>query len=61
MEEATLLCNEIVLLNKGILIESGNPKELIAKYTQESLVIITNDVGKQTTVRFKKESLINTV
>ncbi|MGO2564982.1 MAG: ABC transporter ATP-binding protein [Brochothrix thermosphacta] len=57
MEEATLLCNEIVLLNKGILIESGNPKELIAKYTQESLVIITNDVGKQTTVRFKKESL----
>ncbi|ANZ96015.1 ABC transporter ATP-binding protein [Brochothrix thermosphacta] len=57
MEEATLLCNEIVLLNKGILIESGNPKELIAKYTQESLVIITNDVGKQTTVPFKKESL----
>lgn len=57
MEEATLLCNKLVLLNKGVLIESGNPKELIAKYTQESLVIITNDVGKQTTVPFKKESL----
>ena len=57
MEEATLLCNKIVLLNKGILIESGNPKELIAKYTQESLVIITNVVGKQTMVDFKRESL----
>ena len=57
MEEATLLCNNLVLLNKGVLIESGNPKELIAKYTQESLVIITNVVGKQTMVDFKRESL----
>lgn len=41
MHEATLLCNKIVLLNKGKLIEQGSPKELIAKYNSKKKVELT--------------------
>ena len=32
MHEATILCDKIVLLNKGKIVEEGKPAELIQKY-----------------------------
>ena len=32
MNEATLLCDNLALLNKGKLIEQGNPADIIQKY-----------------------------
>lgn len=41
MHEATLLCDNLVLLNKGKLIEQGSPLGLIRKYNRERTVKIT--------------------
>lgn len=38
MKEATLLCDRLVLLNKGDIVESGTPKEIIAKYNTNKRV-----------------------
>lgn len=35
MHEATLLCDHLVLLNNGRLVEQGSPKKLITKYNSE--------------------------
>ena len=35
MNEATLLCDNLALLNKGDLIEQGSPGEIIQKYNTE--------------------------
>lgn len=41
MNEATLLCDELVLLNKGHLVERGEPKNIIQKYNQNKKVQLT--------------------
>lgn len=41
MVEATVLCDHLVLLNKGRLVEQGSPQELIAKYNKDKKVNIT--------------------
>lgn len=41
MNEATLLCNNLVLLHKGTIVECGNPKEIIQKYNTKKEVKIT--------------------
>lgn len=41
MNEATLLCDELVLLNKGHLVERGEPKNIIQKYNQNKKVKLT--------------------
>lgn len=40
MVEATLLCDQLVLLNQGHLVEQGSPKEIIAKYNTDKRVRI---------------------
>lgn len=37
MNEATLLCDNLALLNKGKLIEQGNPADIIQKYNTNKL------------------------
>ncbi|NLQ92762.1 ABC transporter ATP-binding protein [Streptococcus mutans] len=38
MNEATLLCDKLALLNEGRLVEQGSPKDLIQKYNQNKRV-----------------------
>lgn len=40
MVEATLLCDQLVLLNQGNLVEQGSPKAIIAKYNTNKRVRI---------------------
>lgn len=40
MNEATLLCDRLVLLNQGNIVESGTPKEIINRYNTKKKVRI---------------------
>lgn len=46
MHEATILCDKIVLLNKGQIVEAGTPSDLIQKYNTDKRVKITYQSGK---------------
>lgn len=41
MNEATLLCDDLALLNKGHLVEQGSPKTIIQKYNKAKKVELT--------------------
>jgi len=44
MEEATKLCDHLALLNEGVIVEYGTPKELCIKHNQEKKYkVILND------------------
>lgn len=43
MHEATLLCDNLALLDKGNLVETGHPKDLIKKYHTDKKVVVTYD------------------
>lgn len=53
MNEATLLCDNLALLNKGDLIEQGNPSEIIQKYNTEKKVAVTYSDSTKKVVRFE--------
>ena len=54
MHEATILCDEIVLLNKGQIVESGTPSDLIQKYNTDKRVKITYRSGKEDYLSFSE-------
>lgn len=53
MNEATLLCDNLALLNKGDLIEQGSPSEIIQKYNTEKKVAATYSDSTKKVVRFE--------
>lgn len=53
MNEATLLCDKLALLNKGDLIEQGSPSEIIQKYNTEKKVAVTYSDSTKKVVRFE--------
>jgi len=53
MNEATLLCDNLALLNKGDLIEQGSPSEIIQKYNMEKKVTVTYSDYTKKVVRFE--------
>ena len=53
MNEATLLCDNLALLNKGDLIEQGSPNEIIQKYNTEKNVAVTYSDSTKKVVRFE--------
>lgn len=53
MNEATLLCDDLALLNKGDLIEQGSPSEIIQKYNTEKKVAVTYSDSTKKVVRFE--------
>lgn len=53
MNEATLLCDNLALLNKGELIEQGSPGEIIQKYNTEKKVAVTYSDSTKKVVRFE--------
>ena len=54
MHEATILCDKIVLLNKGQIVEAGTPSDLIQKYTTDKRVKITYHSGKEDYLSFSE-------
>ncbi|EHJ53064.1 ABC transporter ATP-binding protein [Streptococcus macacae] len=54
MHEATLLCDNLALLNKGVLVEQGSPENLIQKYNTDKKVTITYQDKHQLTVAFSE-------
>ena len=53
MNEATLLCDNLALLNKGDLIEQGSPSEIIQKYNTGKKVAVTYSDSTKKVVRFE--------
>lgn len=53
MNEATLLCDNLALLNKGDLIEQESPSEIIQKYNTEKKVAVTYSDSTKKVVRFE--------
>lgn len=53
MNEATLLCDNLALLNKGDLIEQGSPGEIIQKYNTEKNIAVTYSDSTKKVVRFE--------
>ncbi|MEX2804424.1 ABC transporter ATP-binding protein [Streptococcus sp. H31] len=61
MHEATLLCDNLALLNKGKLVEQGNPYDLIQKYNVNKAVKIIYQDGQTTVVPFTELTKITKV
>ncbi|TWS99096.1 ABC transporter ATP-binding protein [Streptococcus cuniculipharyngis] len=53
MNEATLLCDYVALLNKGKLVEQGAPSELIQKYNKDKKIKVTDYNGNRLTFDFR--------
>ena len=54
MHEATILCDKIVLLNKGQIVEAGTPSDLIQKYHTAKRVKITYQSGEENYLSFSE-------
>lgn len=54
MHEATILCDKIVLLNKGQIVEAGTPSDLIQKYNTAKRVKITYQSGEENCLSFSE-------
>ena len=54
MNEATLLCDRLSLLNRGHLIEYGTPSSIIQKYNHEKKVQLTFPDETQTQITFEE-------
>ena len=54
MNEATLLCERLSLLNRGHLIEYGTPSSIIQKYNHEKKVQLTFSDETQTEITFEE-------
>ena len=52
MNEATLLCDKLALLNEGRLVEQGSPKDLIQKYNQNKQVKLSYQDGSERILDF---------
>ncbi|HEM4148109.1 TPA: ABC transporter ATP-binding protein [Streptococcus suis] len=52
MNEATLLCDYVALLNKGKLVEQGAPSKLIQKYNKDKKIKVTDYNGNRLTFDF---------
>ena len=54
MHGATILCDKIVLLNKGQIVEAGTPSDLIQKYNTAKRVKITYQSGEENYLSFSE-------
>ncbi|HEM2735449.1 TPA: ABC transporter ATP-binding protein [Streptococcus suis] len=54
MAEATFLCDQLVLLNQGNLVEKGSPQDLIHKYNVTKKVTVTFEDGSDHELLFSE-------
>ena len=60
MNEATLLCDRLSLLNKGNLIEYGSPQDIIQKYHVDKKVRVVYNDGREQIVPFEELPQLDT-
>jgi ABC-2 type transport system ATP-binding protein len=58
MEEASKLCDNIALLNEGIILEYGSPEEICRKYNDQNKVTILCKDGKELILPNSSESVL---
>lgn len=56
MHEAEKLCDNILLLNEGDIIEEGTPREICLKYNPENTIELVLKNGEKRVLQNKKES-----
>ena len=54
MHEASALCDRLALLNKGVLVEYGEPKAIIQKYNAAKKVKISYENGETEQISFSE-------
>lgn len=60
MDEAEMLCDELVVVDKGVVLEHGNPRDLIIKHCgKEALELVARD-GDTATLDAMLETLADT-
>ena len=57
MDEAMKLCDNIALLNNGVIVEYGSPESICLKYNVSKSIIITLKSGEKITLPHKPESV----
>lgn len=60
MNEATFLCDNLALLNKGKLVEQGKPREIIQKYNLNKELEVTYDDFSTETIAFAELNELDT-
>ena len=60
MTEAEKLCDHLVLLNEGKIVEGGSPKELCLRYNHQKTIEVHTEDGKVVSFEMGKEDLENT-
>jgi ABC-2 type transport system ATP-binding protein len=56
MEEATALCDTVALLNEGVIVEKGAPKEVCRKYNHQKKIKLHLSSGDDLELKHGKES-----
>ena len=56
MEEATVLCDEVALLNEGKIVDRGSPEEICRKYNHQKKINIHLKSGKDIELSHEKSS-----
>jgi ABC-2 type transport system ATP-binding protein len=56
MEEATALCDTVALLNEGVIVEKGAPKEVCRKYNHQKKIKLHLSSGEDLELKHGKES-----
>lgn len=56
MEEATALCDRVALLNEGLIVEMGSPKEICRKYNHQKKIDLHLSSGEDIQLSHGKES-----
>lgn len=56
MEEATVLCDEVALLNEGKIVERGAPEQICRKYNHQKKINLHLTTGEDVELTHEKES-----
>ena len=56
MEEAYALCDTVALLNEGIIVDSGSPKDICRKYNHQKMIRLHLSSGEDVEMPHTKES-----